>query len=151
SETCFYHFDNRFRQRDRGYTRRSDAGGTQDLLEERALLRTDIQNHILISKISGSKVSPCNERMICRHDRHKLILEKRSILQLFVATDVTDDTQIKFPLKQRLNRLMRRLGIDFHLDSGELPPEFLHDVRQPVIAGVALRADPERPLTVCRH
>src|SRR5262245_62135572 len=50
AEPRFNHLDDRFRQRNSGYTRWNDSSWAQDPLKHRTLFRTDIQDQILIGE-----------------------------------------------------------------------------------------------------
>ena len=79
--------------------------------------------------------------MIRRDDRRMLVLEERPHPDLIVADGLGDDRDIQLALEQRLHRPERAFDREGHLHLRVPPAEPVEERRQPVIAGVALRAD----------
>ena len=84
--------------------------------------------------------------MVRPHDDAELVREQRPILQPLVALRAVDDREIDPSVEQRRNRRAGHLRHDLHLDPGELLPKALERPREPVIAGVALGAEPQHRL-----
>ena len=103
--------------------------------------RAGIEEQPLGSEVLRTYERPFRERMIRRDDRGVLVFEERPHPKPIVADGLGDDRHIQLSLEQRLHRSEGAFDGERHLDRRMAAAEDVDERWQPMVAGVALRAD----------
>src|SRR4030095_17158938 len=90
------------------------------------------------------------EWMIGAYDHHHLIFEELLECQFLISGDRAGDRKIELSIQQGFDGPVSCFGVYSNLDPRELRVKRLEHRRKPVIAGIALGADPQNAFAMKR-
>src|SRR5438094_3004476 len=144
AEPRLHELDDRFSQLHQLDRLRRHAGGDEDALVDCALFLGRVDEERLGSEVFRADVRVRRPGMFRRGDDDEVVGEQVALDEPAVGHTVAHDGDVEAAIEQELHRVRRggRVHVDIH--GGMRGTVCLQQRRQPMITGVALRADAQR-------